>query len=108
MSVIIKVFALVCLILAVAYLGTCVYSNVVSPKSTTPKVPDVEVATYAITVENTGMLLFAKKYELSGAPGKRVIILTGYWEMVGQGFKYRDSMIVLDEKVFGTITIRRR
>ena len=40
--------------------------------------------------------------------GSRVILLHGYWELSGQDFIFRDRDIVLNESIFGKITIRGR
>jgi len=40
--------------------------------------------------------------------GNRVFVLHSFWEVSGGDFKYRSTPLVLDEKVFGKITIKRR
>jgi len=74
-----------------------------------PKMPDVEKAEYGVHIENTGNLLLTNDYEVHGTEiGSRVFVLHSFWEVSGNSFKYRPGGIVLEEKVFGKITVRRR
>ena len=74
-----------------------------------PDIPKVDEAAYSVQIKNTGNLLFTDDYELVGSEvGKRVFILDGFWEMRGQNFKYNAGEIVLDEGIFGEITVKRR
>ncbi len=74
-----------------------------------PDIPKVEEAAYSVYIENTGNLILTNDYELIGSEvGKRVFILHGFWEMRGQDFAYKDGELVLDEGIFGEITVKRR
>lgn len=106
-----KAIILVVMIVSIAYLGTCVYSNFVArPDTGQPKMPEAEKAAYSVNIENTGNVLLTNTYEQLGGKevGKRVFVLHGFWELEGRAFKYRVGDIILDESIFGEITIKRR
>ena len=72
-------------------------------------IPEVEEAAYSVYIKNTGNLILTNDYELIGSEvGSRVFILHGFWELRGQDFVYKDGDIVLDEGIFGEITLKRR
>jgi len=74
-----------------------------------PDIPKVDEASYSVQIKNTGNLIFTDDYELIGnEAGKRVFILHGFWEMRGQDFVYKDTELILDEAIFGEITVKRR
>lgn len=106
----IKVIILIGLILLIAYGGLCVYSNFIAkPNTGLPDMPKSDEAAYTVTVENTGKLVMTNDYEVIGSVvGKRVFVLHGFWELSGQDFKYKPGDIVIDEAIFGEITLRRR
>lgn len=90
----------------VAYSATCAYANFIAPNPTTGastlKLPDVKTAQYS--VEYAGNVLFTSSYEVFG----KVTVLHGYWEIVGRDFKYRSRDMILDEALFGKITVKKR
>jgi len=102
-------FLLVLGVVAV-YAGITVWSCIGGQDNPSqPDIPKVDEAAYSVYIENTGNLLFTDDYELVGNKvGKRVFILHGFWEMRGQDFIYKDSELVLDEGIFGEITVKRR
>lgn len=78
-------------------------------QSGVPEMPEVAEASHSVYIKNTGNLLLTSDYEVLGEEaGSRVFILHGFWEMRGQSFVYKDSDIILDEGIFGEITIKRR
>jgi hypothetical protein len=91
-----------------AYSATCAYANFIAPggSSATPilKFPEVKTAQYSVTIENTGNVLFTSSYEQYG----KVYVLHGYFELVGREFKYRNRDIILDEAIFGKVTVAKR
>jgi len=107
-------FALVLvLIVVIGYVGMTVYSCVMDKPTTgqsdIPEMPEVGEASHSVFIENTGNLLLTSDYEVHGTEvGSRVFILNGFWELTGQDFKYKDGKLVLDEAIFGKITIKRR
>ena len=111
MSKIIKGILFLVLILAIAWGGTCVYSNFFAkPDTGIPNMPESSEAAYSVHIKNTGGLLLTDKYEEMGGNevGSRVFVLHGYWEVQGKDFKYKSNDIILPEATFGEINIRRR
>lgn len=106
---VIKVIILIVMIGMLAYGGLCVYANCIAKDPTRLEMPTEEEAPYSFLVENTGTLILTDEYEQFGdTAGSRKYILHGYWEMVGMEFQYRESDIILQEQVFGEITVRQR
>lgn len=107
---IIKWIILLVLLAGIAYVGLVVWTCNVGPGNPNePDIPQVDEAGYSVYIENTGNLIMTNDYELIGSEvGKRVFILHGFWEMRGQEFVYKDSKLVLDEGIFGEITVKRR
>lgn len=111
LSKIIKI-GLICLILlGILYFGACVYDNFFGKHSPPGAIemPGANEATYSLTIKNTGGLIFTNKYEQFGEkPGERIYVLHGYWELIGQEFRYNEKDLVMNEKIFGEITLKRR
>ena len=110
LGTIIKVIILVVILAVIAYVGLVVWTCNVGPNNPDqPDIPKADEAAYTVYIENTGNLIMTNDYELIGSEvGKRVFILRGFWELTGQEFTYRDSELVLDEGIFGEITVKRR
>lgn len=111
LSNIIKVIILIAIVGVLALVvGPCAYYNFIDkPGSNQPKMPDKEDATHSFYIENTGGLILASDYEQHGqAVGSRIFILHGFWELRGKDFKFVTGDIVLDEHIFGEITVKRR
>jgi len=110
LSGIIKVIILIAIIVALAWLGLTCYSNFIAKPSTgSSNLPDKDEASYSVYIENTGNLLLTDDYEIHGSKvGSRTFILHGFWELGGQEFVYKGTDIVLNEAIFGEITIKRR
>lgn len=108
MSVIKKIILIVILLVVVAvifFIGVSVWANFFrAPEGSLPNMPDVEKASYMVLIKNTGNLLLTNEYEHQG----NIYILNGFWELIGQKWKYQDSQLVLDEAIFGKIEIKRR
>ena len=74
-----------------------------------PDMPKLEQATHSVYIENPGKLLLTSDYEVHGdTVDSRLYILHGFWEMRGNKFKFVDGDIILDESIFGKITVKRR
>lgn len=74
-----------------------------------PELPRVESASHSFYIENTGNLILASDFEQHGTtPGKRIFMLSGRWEYVGTAFRYNPNQLVLDEHIFGVITVKPR
>ena len=108
------VFLVIGIILLVGFLalvvGPCVYFNFINkPGNDAPDMPDASKATYSFRSENTGGEILSSNYEQQGTEvGKRKFTLHGFWELRGKKFKYLPGDIVLDEKYFGEITVKKR
>ena len=110
MGTIIKIIILVVLLGVIAYVGLIVWSCAAGQNNLGQSdIPKIDEAAYTVYIENTGNLLMTNDYELIGSKaGSRVFILHGFWEMRGQEFVYKDGELVLDEGIFGAITVRKR
>ncbi len=108
MSVIKKMILILILLVIVAVLfgvGVSVWANFFrTPEGAIPNMPNVEKATYSVLIKNTGNLLLTDDYENYGG----FYILNGFWELIGQKWVYRETELMLDEAIFGKITIERR
>ena len=110
LSGLIKGILLLALLGFLAWVGLTCYSNFIAkPSAGQADIPDQAEASYSVYVENTGTLRLTNDYEMHGSKvGSRVFILHSFWELRGQKFVYKDSELVLDEGIFGEITIKRR
>lgn len=104
------VVASIVLLAVIGYVGATVWSCAIGGNNPgQPDIPKADEAAYTVYIENTGNLIMTNDYESIGSEvGKRVFILHGFWELVGQDFKYKNSELVLDEGIFGEITVKRR
>ena len=109
-STILKWVILIIMLGLLFMVGTCVYANFIrEPDLGIPELPDTQDAQYSVHIKNTGGLLLSSNIDRYGEDiGNRVFILHGYWELSGQDFIYRDQDIVLNEQIFGQITVRAR
>lgn len=110
LSTIIKITILIALVLFIAWAGLCVYRNFIAKSETgRPDMPCKEDATHSFYIENTGGLILASDYEQHGVmTGSRIFILHGFWEMRGSKFKFVEGDVILDENIFGEITVKKR
>lgn len=110
LSTIIKVTIIIVMTLGIGWGGLCVYANIVDkPPEGTIEMPNSDDAEYSIYIENTGNLLLTSDYEVHGSePGLRTYILNGFWQVSGNSFKYNGGTLILEEKIFGKITVGRR
>ena len=103
------VIILVVIIVVIAWIGLSVYSCFVRQDTDMPNMPDQDEASYSVYIENTGNLILTDDYEMHGQViGSRVFILHGFWEISGQKFEYKGTDLILNEGIFGEITIKRR
>ena len=108
MSIIKKLIITMVLLVVLAgvgWVGISIYANFIeSPFESSSAMPEKEEAKFTVLIENTNNTLLTAKYEHSG----NIYILHGFWELVGQDWRYRDTDLMLDESIFGKITIKRR
>lgn len=90
--------------LAVVYGVLIVVGNIQASTVTKYKHPDPEDAGYSIRIHNTGNTLYSNDVTQDGS----VIILDGYWELVGEKYRAKDGIVELDQAIFGEIRVRRR
>jgi len=88
----------------IVYGVVVLYGNFFVLNSSPYSMPDSDKATYSIAIKNTGNTVLSNNVEEIGG----LVILDGYWELVGQKFQYRDDNLVLDKAIFGPITVRDR
>lgn len=107
---ILGIVLVIVLVVVIGWVGLNIWSCVMDkPTTGQAEMPEVKEASHSVYIENTGNLLLTSDYEvLGGEAGRRVFILHGFWEMRGQEFVYKDSELILDEGIFGIITIKRR
>ena len=109
----IKIIILLILVGLVGWIGLSVYSCYDRQNNTgqsgLPDMPKEEDATHSVYIENSGNLLLTSNYEVHGVtPGSRIFVLHTFWELSGQKFVYKNTDVILDEGIFGQITIKRR
>ena len=106
-----KWIVLIALVLVIGYIGLSCWSSssCAKPTGDQSNMPDIEDATHEFYIKNTGGLVLSSDYEQHGdTAGSRLFILHGFWEMRGNKFKYVTGDIILNEGVFGEITVKRR
>ena len=109
MSKILIAIILIIVIAVVSYLALSVWRGCQGPDTGIPDMPDIEKATHSVYIENTSGLILTSDYEVYGSEvGSRIFILHGFYEMRGKGFKFVEGDIILDEGIFGEITVKRR
>ena len=103
-----KIIAIIVIIAFIGYGAFCCFA-ILNPQTGLPDMPGQGEAQYSVRIKNTGGMLLTDDYELHGdTTGARVYVLHGFWEMSGKDFKFRDRDVILDEAIFGEITIKRR
>jgi hypothetical protein len=111
LSKFIKIVILISLLGVLALVvGPCVYYTFIDkPVTGGPELPCKEDAAYSIYIENSGGLLLTDDYEQHGQDiGSRIFVVNGYWEISGNEFKFKQGVVILDESVFGEITVKKR
>lgn len=104
-----KIIMVIALLAVIAWIGLSVYSCFDRQNVGQSNMPAQKEASHSVYIENTGKLILTSDYEVHGSDvGSRVFILKGFWELRGQEFEFDDAEIVLDEAIFGEITIKRR
>lgn len=111
LSTIIMAIILIAIVLVLALvIGPCVYYNFIAkPDTGMPDMPKTEEAQYSFYIKNTGRLILANDYEQYGeVVGQRLFILPAFWDLRGKDFKFVESILPLDEHIFGEIEVKRR
>ena len=115
MKKIVMVLFIAGLVVFIGYMALNCYANFIEPQlsgSSAPreiKMPEVETAQYELQIYNTGNVILTDSVDILGKiVGKRKFVLHGYWELQAQSFIYNESDRILDEALFGKITLSRR
>ena len=109
MSKVFLAIIIIAIIVGGSYIGLSCWSSCQRAEPLGPDMPDKVEATHSFHIKNTGGLILSSDYEVYGAEvGSRIFILHGYWEMRGKDFKFLAHDIILDEGIFGIITVKRR
>lgn len=97
-------------VLFISWIGLSIWSGACAgPANNQPDMPCKEDATHSFYIENTGGLILSSDYEQHGhEAGSRLFILHGFYEMRGNKFKFVNGDIMLNENIFGEITVKRR
>lgn len=107
-----KIFMVVILVIVIVFIGwigLSVYSCFARQDVGQPNMPNQEEASYSVYIKNTGNLILTSDYEVHGSEvGSRIFILHTFWELRGKEFKFVEGDVVLNEAIFGEITIKRR
>ena len=100
---------MVAVVVFLVWLGACVYANFIDKPEGQLDMPKASKAAYSVYIKNTSGLLLTNEYETKGTEvGSRIFTLHGFWEVRGSKFVYKKADVILDEAVFGEITVRRR
>lgn len=111
MKLIIRILLIMMLLGLIAYFGACIYGNFFSSEVRDARVdmPSAKDAPYSFVIENTATVILADDYEMFGEEaGSQTYRFNGYWELVGNEFRYRDGTLTISEQTFGNIILKRR
>lgn len=98
-----QTIVVIVVIVGAIYIGMTVFANC-RPLEAERGRPAVSRAQYEVVIRNTGNVFYTDEYfDVDG-----IITLKGYWEKVGDDFKYRDNELNLDRDIFGTVIIFER
>ncbi len=99
-----KILIIIMIIVGLLYAVTCVYANFMQKGLGEYKTPSIGEAKYEFTIRNTGNVLYTDIYSTRSAE----FTLIGYWERVDNKYEYRPGQLVIDKKIYGVVTIRKR
>jgi len=106
MGKVIRVIMVIGFICLLGYLGACAYANFFSGDTASSKIklPEAKEAKIEVIIENSGMVYLTNVVTETGS----IVKLSGFWELSGDSFKYRNRELILDRNIYGNITIHRR
>jgi len=109
LSVVLKLFALVAIILGIAWLGLSIYANFQEYNFIEIKNDvSVEKAQYEFKIVTTGEVLLTENFDSVASGTRNKYILHGYYKIIKDKWKYNDSELTLDENYFGPIEYQIR
>jgi hypothetical protein len=107
-----RIVLVIVIVVGVAYGVMTVYGNFIqkpAPTKVNPTMPDYQTAQYSVLIRTEGRILLTNNYEQIGDTVKqRTFILHNYWEQIGTAFIYRRGDMILPEKIFGQIDVKKR
>lgn len=104
LTVVLKLFALVAIILGIAWLGLSVYANFQEYNFIEIKNDvSVEKAQYEFRIVTTGEVLITDDFDSIVSGSREKYTLHGYYKIIGDKWKYSKSDLPLDENYFGPI-----
>ncbi len=116
MKKIIKGIGIIFILGALAFVGVCAYGVIKGPsvEKGSPVPPSISKANYSVTINGTGRTIFTNNIqtkEVTTFHGEKFRVYTmpdGYWEVAGKKFVFKKVALVLDERIFGSIIVRKR
>jgi len=99
----IKGIVLIVLLAVIGYIGLVFYSCTIGNPGNVGA-PSADEAAYIITVENTGRIFLTSDYKKIDT----TYTMNGYWVFEGKKFEFKNKEYLLDETIFGEVTVRRR
>ena len=109
LTVVLKLFALVAIILGIAWLGLSIYANFQEYNFIEIKNDvSVEKAQYEFKIVTTGEILLTEDFDSVASGERSKFVLHGYYKIIGDKWKYSKSDLTLDENYFGPIEYQIR
>jgi len=109
LTVVLKLFALVAIILGIAWLGLSVYANFQEYNFIEIKNDvSIEKAQYEFKIGTTGEILLTEDFDSVKSGDRSKYVLHGYYKIIGEKWKYNKSDLTLDENYFGRIDYQLR
>ena len=101
-----KLALLVAIVAGLLYAGAIIYGNFFDkPDAITYQLPQfTENAKYRVTIASSGNTFYSNDCKREDTK----VILTGYWEVSGKKYIYRNTVATMDERTFGQIIIQGR
>lgn len=104
-----NVLFILVLVAVLAFVGTCAWQNCRTEPG--PQPPPLEKAEYSVTIKATGLTYYSPEvhtlfWSKNGESNRYE--LKGYWEIVKGKWVFKDIRLILDEKVFGRIEVKKR
>lgn len=99
-----KIIGLVLMIAVLGYVSVCA---ITSYKGCEPIMEKDYPAEYSFKIKVTGSTVFTNDYDVNYLDEDKVYTLHGYYENIDGKFKYKDIDLILDERYFGVIEVRK-
>lgn len=104
LTVVLKFFALIAIILGIAWLGLSIYANFQEYNFIEIKNDvSVEKAQYEFQIVTTGEVLLCQDFDCTASGERDKYVLHGYYKIIRDEWKYNKADLQLDENYFGPI-----